>query len=706
MAPSPDPRHASGGARPPAADDAPADDARAPDDLEVLVSALAHELKTPTAIILGLAERLRDGRSLLPSDRRAVERILVNARLAQTYVQAMEGTARLAHLGGPTPTAPSDIARTVRYTAQDFAFVAERSGLHLYVDTPQHLRAAIDPTHVGIVVSNLLVNAIRATPEGGTVRCTLQATADVVLLEVADSGPGIPPAERARVLTPFVGGAHAGDDVGGRGLGLGLAIVSGVAAAYGGTVRIGDAPEGGACVGATFRLTDGAGAAPPPAAAPGAVRAVREPSRRASGDAPLVAVVCDDVVRARLRRDELRREGDREVVLHDPAWGPPTALAPDAVVFDVQATSPVEAVRAIRAEPRHDDLPLMALVPVERPELRVELLRLGADEVCVAPQSPAELRARVDRLIARRRRETERRRAAGRHRRAFHDAAIGMGIASADGRWREVNAALCALTGVAAGELLRLRVDEFDHEDDRAAGAAALRELLAGTSRGFQVEKRWRVAGGRTRWVRLSVTVERDDRGEPAGFLVQAEDVTGRHRREDRLQHLADRDPLTGVLNRRGFDRVLRDRAARDDARRRADAVLLVRLDGLAAVNRAHGHLAGDRALRAAARALRDGVAAGTPVARVGGDEFAVLLDGPADGRVDGLAGALTTALVRVLPAGPPLTPVVRARTVPAAGLRGVDDARERADAAVPAGQEPAPSAPGASPRPAAGPGR
>ncbi|MGX6450245.1 PAS domain S-box protein, partial [Patulibacter sp. S7RM1-6] len=182
--------------------------------------------------------------------------------------------------------------------------------------------------------------------------------------------------------------------------------------------------------------------------------------------------------------------------------------------------------------------------------------------------------------------EAERRRAAARHRRAFHDAAIGMGIATVDGRWREVNGALCALTGVSAGELVRLRVDEFDHEDDRGTTAEALRELLDGGSGGFQAEKRWRIADGRVRWVRVSVTAERDDRGAPTGLIVQAEDVTGQHRREDRLQELADRDPLTGVLHRRGLDRLLH---ARGDADVGDAVVLLVRLEGLAALNRAHG---------------------------------------------------------------------------------------------------------------------
>ncbi|MGX6449419.1 ATP-binding protein, partial [Patulibacter sp. S7RM1-6] len=370
-------------------------------DPAAIVAALAHELKTPTAVVLGLAERLRDGRSLLPPDRRAVERILVHARLAHTYVQAMEGATRLAHAEGSAPPPPADVARAVRYTVQDFAFVAERSGLHLYVDAPEHLRARIEPAHVGIVVGNLLVNAIRSTPDGGTVRCGLRATEDGVRIEVADSGPGIPPEDRARVLAPYVRDARGGDAVGGAGLGLGLAIVLGVARVYGGTVRIEDAPEGGASVVATFRpVGDGGDPDGLPVAPPPAVRTVREPVRPGTADAPLVAVVCDDPVRARLRGDELRRDGVREVVLHDPAWGAPTALGPDVVLLDMERSDVAELVGAIRGDPRHDDLPLVALVPAERHELRVELLRLGADEVCVAPQSGRELRARVDRLVA------------------------------------------------------------------------------------------------------------------------------------------------------------------------------------------------------------------------------------------------------------------------------------------------------------------
>jgi signal transduction histidine kinase len=85
---------------------------------------------------------------------------------------------------------------------------------------------------------NLMVNAIRHVPEGGTVRLVARREADVTMLLVRDDGPGIPPEERDRIFEPF---RSTGD-----GAGLGLSIVRRTCAELGWKIAIGDAPEGGA----------------------------------------------------------------------------------------------------------------------------------------------------------------------------------------------------------------------------------------------------------------------------------------------------------------------------------------------------------------------------------------------------------------------------------------------------------------------------
>ena len=116
-----------------------------------------------------------------------------------------------------------------------------------------------------------------------------------------------------------------------------------------------------------------------------------------------------------------------------------------------------------------------------------------------------------------------------------------------------------------------------------------------------------------------------------AAILLLIIDVTERHEREARLRQLAERDPLTGVHNRRSFVHVLSERlsALRTRGRRAATdhALLLMDLDGFKDVNDTCGHAAGDAVLVAVAAAVRERTRASDTVGRLGSDEFAALLE-------------------------------------------------------------------------------
>jgi diguanylate cyclase (GGDEF)-like protein len=110
----------------------------------------------------------------------------------------------------------------------------------------------------------------------------------------------------------------------------------------------------------------------------------------------------------------------------------------------------------------------------------------------------------------------------------------------------------------------------------------------------------------------------------------------------DRLRELADRDFLTGLSNARVFDEALARRCAGEEP----FALVLVDMDDLKHINDAHGHAEGNRAIRRVGESLAAQVPTGTDVGRVGGDEFALLIDGAVD-EVQRLCSSLTRVLGR-----------------------------------------------------------
>lgn len=135
-----------------------------------------------------------------------------------------------------------------------------------------------------------------------------------------------------------------------------------------------------------------------------------------------------------------------------------------------------------------------------------------------------------------------------------------------------------------------------------------------------------RGSDGRCIWLSVSGSPRFDDGGAFVGYHGTASDVTLRIEAEERFRHLAYHDPLTQLPNRRLLaDRL--EQAIRAAARsNRRVALLLLDLDGFKRINDRYGHAAGDRVLQAVAARLREAVREADTVARMGGDEFVVLL--------------------------------------------------------------------------------
>ncbi len=213
-----------------------------------------------------------------------------------------------------------------------------------------------------------------------------------------------------------------------------------------------------------------------------------------------------------------------------------------------------------------------------------------------------------------------------RFRQAFDDAPIGMVLADLDGRFLQVNQALCDLTGYPAELLTDISWHTLVHPDDVEEDVAAIAALLQGRLATHHREERLLHAAGEPVWVSLHLTLVKGADGSPRHLLAQLQDVTERKRFEGRLQHMADHDPLTGLLNRRRFEEELDRQVAAVQRYGARGALLVLDLDHFKVVNDTLGHNAGDELIVSVADVLRARLRETDVVARLGGDEFAILL--------------------------------------------------------------------------------
>lgn len=119
---------------------------------------------------------------------------------------------------------------------------------------------------------------------------------------------------------------------------------------------------------------------------------------------------------------------------------------------------------------------------------------------------------------------------------AFNYASIGMALVGLDGRWLQVNQALCRIVGYSEAELMAITFQDITHPDDLNTDLGYVRQLLAGEIKTYQMEKRYFHKGGSLVWVLLSVSLVLQADGEPSHFIAQTQDITERKRTEELLQ--------------------------------------------------------------------------------------------------------------------------------------------------------------------------
>ncbi|QDG52902.1 response regulator [Persicimonas caeni] len=400
---------------------------------------VSHELRTPLQLILGPAQKLVASDDLGDEDRERAETIVRSGRTLLKHVNDLLDIASLEAGQLELSYAQVDLSAYTRQLIANFETLAEEQAIDMSVEVAEGLEAQLDPEKYESIVLNLLSNALKFTPEGGTVRCSLSSVdagaGRHMVFTVADSGPGVPAEQREAIFERFRQLDHGATRRFG-GTGLGLVVTRSFAELHNGKVRVDDAPEGGARFTAELPMTapDGTHVEPRPARAPAtdskadreraeltaaatdAERRARQPSSEHStaevvqatqhdtdNEAPLVLVVEDNHDMSEFVARTLQADY-RVASAYDGKTGLEAALElqPDLIISDIMMPemSGDELVRAVRGEPKLASVPILLLTAKADDELRVELLRSGAQDYVMKPFETEELLARVDNQVS------------------------------------------------------------------------------------------------------------------------------------------------------------------------------------------------------------------------------------------------------------------------------------------------------------------
>jgi len=354
------------------------------------LSTMSHELRTPLNAVLGFSDLLTEERygSLNDRQQRYVAHIhtggkhllrLINDILDLSKIEA--GRLQLAIESVPVRTSFAEVADAMRP-------LAEKKSHSLVVNASKELSVRADAVRFKQVLMNLIGNAIKFTPEGGTIELAGRQLGEVVRVEVRDSGPGIPPEEQQRIFEAFYRLNQTEKMV--EGTGLGLAITKRLVELHGGHLGLESQQGSGSCFYFTLPSSPGFEAE----------KARTSGTALKTGETARILVVEDDLTAAHLLQSHLVAAGYGVVLCGQPERALEMAvdLQPSAVTMDIMM-KPVngwELLASLKSDSRTARIPVIMVTVVDQPATGS---LLGADEYIVKPVEKTTLLAAVQRCL-------------------------------------------------------------------------------------------------------------------------------------------------------------------------------------------------------------------------------------------------------------------------------------------------------------------
>ena len=215
--------------------------ARLMEGVREVSNAIAHDLRTPITRARVRLEEAAEHAETAEQLRAAIERATADLDGIVAVFQALLRIAEIEAGSRRAAFATVDLAPLLADVAELYGAVAEEKGIALTVEAPPRLPAFGDRDLIQQAVTNLVDNAVKFSPPGGVVTLSAVTNRGGVEIAVADQGPGIPKADRARATERFYRGESARNSPGS---GLGLSLVQAVAQLHGGHLRLGEADPG------------------------------------------------------------------------------------------------------------------------------------------------------------------------------------------------------------------------------------------------------------------------------------------------------------------------------------------------------------------------------------------------------------------------------------------------------------------------------